>query len=55
MHGHLASFPHQVEIRFHGWESNCQPFHLVLCTSPLSSSSFGSSRNVLYRVIVRSS
>ena len=34
--GHLASFLRQVEGRFHGQESYCQPHHSVLSTSPLS-------------------
>ena len=40
---HLANFFHQVERRSHSRESNRQPLRLVLHTSPITSSSLGSS------------
>ena len=40
--GHFVDFLHQVERIFNSHQSNCQPLHSFLVTSPLSSSSLGS-------------
>ena len=43
MGGHLANIFYQVERNFHNWQSNSQPLHVVLGTSPLLFDSLWSS------------
>ena len=49
-HGHPCWFSRQVERRFHSWELNCQPLHLIVGTSPISSAILGSSWTRVARV-----